>query len=958
MADILEQGLTPDRAKVLFSMVVGPLPGVAVPSGSADPSDRDGTLAVSYIYQVWNSLSPEQRAAAERLIHRRATMESGRSASAEHVAVLKLAAFTADPFTPAFDFQYRSDDANQFLAVQLSNIAAIARITAVVDNDPPPGTEYAHTWMWAEDESPDPRGCVIYYHNQRFVGLSPEDAQSIITHEVVHCYQERVVGTVTEMAKLHSWITEGEACWVEFTTNPNAAYDATGMPNWWWWYVNHPETLYVKRSDDGIGVFGHLSDLAGDAVVWSRLLPVVQADIGTAGSLNVLTEGYQSEYYTTWGSSYFKVSGNKPWTMLGPGKLPDTGPPPQTITVGPEFADLLRADSDISALYQLSGSADIVTVSLMTGYGRLHDSKFSLDTALDSSGPLILCLKQGGCKCPDGSEGASLFTKQATAPVSIGINGGETTAQVGVVGDTLDHFCKKPDPKQPSPPGSGGGGGGGGGDGDNPPQRPPAPPGGASWGDTHLETFDGLGYDFQVVGEYTLARSTKDDFLVQVRQVPVLGPKIASVNQAVATRIGGQRLTFTMENSALVLRIDGKVISSPPRLKVGSLTGATTAYGGTYQLTWPDGSVLKVEQLGSYAINVKVRPAASRKGTLAGLLGDFNGSPDNDLVGQNNSKLGLTREDINQKLASAWRLNKASSLFDYQPGQSPASFFDPDFPAKDADAARLANRETAEKTCRAHGITDQRLLDDCILDLAVTNSFVFGSQYAHAQQVLAARAALARPASAPAVRLFWVDGEILDSKSEPEYHFQGNKGDVIWAGHDPNCKNAGTPAGRAFFALFDQTGKRLDLRDACDFGRLELPVTGTYTFKSLFKYQSNTVHYHVPVRIVRPDRRQQISYGQSVSGNIEQWAAHDVYTWSAKAGDLIVLSGEGCELKVLTIILDPAGHDFLGPSCRTGTYWKVPKDGTYQLVVNGGEWAHAEITGPYHFVFQGGKLAQ
>ena len=111
---------------------------------------------------------------------------------------------------------------------------------------------------------------------------------------------------------------------------------------------------------------------------------------------------------------------------------------------------------------------------------------------------------------------------------------------------------------------------------------------------------------------------------------------------------------------------------------------------------------------------MKVRPAASRKGTLAGLLGDFNGSPDNDLVGQNNSKLGLTREDINQKLASAWRLNKASSLFDYQPGQSPASFFDPDFPAKDADAARLANRETAEKTCRAHGITDKLPVDQLI----------------------------------------------------------------------------------------------------------------------------------------------------------------------------------------------------------------------------------------------------
>jgi hypothetical protein len=71
-----------------------------------------------------------------------------------------------------------------------------------------------------------------------------------------------------------------------------------------------------------------------------------------------------------------------------------------------------------------------------------------------------------------------------------------------------------------------------------------------------------------------------------------------------------------------------------------------------------------------------------------------------------------------------------------------------------------------------------------------------------------------------------------------------------------------------------------------------------------------------------------------------------------------VLSGEGCELKVHTIIIDADGHDVLGPSCRAGTYYKLPKDGTYQLIVNGGEWAHGEITGPYHFVFQGGTLAK
>src|SRR5579863_3720824 len=61
VSQILEQGLTPERAKLLFSMVVGDLPGVSVPEGSRNSADFDGTLAVSYISQVWDSLTPEQR---------------------------------------------------------------------------------------------------------------------------------------------------------------------------------------------------------------------------------------------------------------------------------------------------------------------------------------------------------------------------------------------------------------------------------------------------------------------------------------------------------------------------------------------------------------------------------------------------------------------------------------------------------------------------------------------------------------------------------------------------------------------------------------------------------------------------------------------------------------------------------------------------------------------------------
>ncbi len=49
------------------------------------------------------------------------------------------------------------------------------------------------------------------------------------------------------------------------------------------------------------------------------------------------------------------------------------------------------------------------------------------------------------------------------------------------------------------------------------------------------------------------------------------------------------------------------------------------------------------------------------------------------------------------------------------------------------------------------------------------------------------------------------------------------------------------------------------------------------------------------------------------------------------------------------------------PSVRPAVPVRISKfsnDGTYQLIVNGGEWTHGEIVGPYHFVFQGGKLAK
>ena len=95
---------------------------------------------------------------------------------------------------------------------------------------------------------------------------------------------------------------------------------------------------------------------------------------------------------------------------------------------------------------------------------------------------------------------------------------------------------------------------------------------------------------------------------------------------------------------------------------------------------------------------------------------------------------------VTHALADAWRLAPAASLFDYLPGQSAATFTDKTFPDAFVDPSRVPNRGEAERRCREEGITDQRLLDNCILDYAVTSDFLFASAYGHEQQVLAARA--------------------------------------------------------------------------------------------------------------------------------------------------------------------------------------------------------------------------
>ena len=207
---------------------------------------------------------------------------------------------------------------------------------------------------------------------------------------------------------------------------------------------------------------------------------MVSADIGHEDStaLTTLMASTSERFYSAWGPSYFLDQAGVDWHMGGPGPVPSSGPSPQTYTIGNDDGqDIGLLPTYQAALDTIQGDADILIITLASGYGEVHDQGYTVSQTLDTSAPMKLCLKSGGCKCPDGTPGASEFTTQATGPISVGLDGGDQSLAAYAAGVSLDKYCKKPDPQPPGVPGQPGGGGGGGGGGVDPPPDPGHPGG-------------------------------------------------------------------------------------------------------------------------------------------------------------------------------------------------------------------------------------------------------------------------------------------------------------------------------------------------------------------------------------------------------------------------------------------------------------------------------------------------
>lgn len=234
-----------------------------------------------------------------------------------------------------------------------------------------------------------------------------------------------------------------------------------------------------------------------------------------------------------------------------------------------------------------------------------------------------------------------------------------------------------------------------------------------SVGDTHLHTFNGLFYDFQASGDFVLAQ-VDQDFVVQTRQVSGAPTwPDASVNSAVATRMGKSKVAICLPgrlnvDGANTELGDGKSLSTPDGVDIWRR-------GNVYYILGQSGDSVRATINSSY-IDVSVGLGhwpANVSGLLANSGGDVNKIAARDGAVLTNA---FSFADLYGRYGESWRVSGDSLLSACGGDRVERGNPTKPFYARDLDP-KVAERTRA--VCTAAGVKPGPLLDACTLDVAV-----------------------------------------------------------------------------------------------------------------------------------------------------------------------------------------------------------------------------------------------
>ena len=266
--------------------------------------------------------------------------------------------------------------------------------------------------------------------------------------------------------------------------------------------------------------------------------------------------------------------------------------------------------------------------------------------------------------------------------------------------------------------------------------------GGLTYGDPHIKTLDATSdkrghFDIHAIGEFVLYH----DKLVEVQTRHSENNK-AAVNTAfhVHTPAVDFQVDCTKDNNDPKVRMDGKDIllmkgstysfnrrngdvRSTTKILFHGSVGMTTNMRISIQVTTKSGSDTLIHKIqisvhlaegGQQFMQALIHPPIQFVGQTSGLLGNFDGDPDNDMKGRYHSQPVGTEEEF----AEAWRLSYTDSAFVYDEGIDGSIYTDLSFKPQTMDLFIDRDREWARGICKSVGVTLD-MLDCCIFDVLV-----------------------------------------------------------------------------------------------------------------------------------------------------------------------------------------------------------------------------------------------
>ncbi len=746
---IREDGtIPPATLRQLTALLYGGVQGVKLPKGPVGKPTIDGTAVVEALGVAWPSFTTAQKRALERALNRRGKPRKPKAAPADvpRLPSANTCKTAADGYALNSALTADALALRDAIAANIPGYGTPAWTVCVYDWGDVGGTALADTIQWrlSADSTPwkqDMWDTIAFFTgtlDMCFVRVFPDwftisagNQRTLMGHEMYHClHKEWGKGSTSERNPL--WAEESLATWAGHQVAPATYAPIDKAPGLYYdHWNNHWAKKLFARTYDGLGFIGRVEQMSGTSGVWGRVTSVWGAKEDSPAIFSSLTGSNQPDVLNTWGSGlYRQPSFPSGWHQTVPWDVPDPYGPEyfkMTIPLGAATERLETKDYRPDLYVVRSDERPLVNVTV-EGFGRVTDGK----TDWPHPSGQWFCFG-GKCECPEGQHEKAAIPAHADIGDKLyaGLAAAGGVSALVLEPHAMSEYCE--DDEEPQQPPAGGGDGA---------------PGGGSNGDPHLTTNDGVRYDFQAAGEFVLARGPGLE--VQARQEPWEKSKYASINTQFAFRVGTARVTVAA-GGTMEVRVGG-ALRRPDRAPVG-LPGGGSIRAATLDdrcsglvLTWPDGSRACVWSVGVWGVALSLQPSAAVRGKLVGLLGNADGNGANDFVTRDGKQLDAAAlrksstaafQQLYRVFGQSWRLKQAESLLRYAKGETTATFTKLKFPSRfwTVDNISAAARARAEAKCRELGVTDPEVLEDCILDLAVTGEEAFAEAAAVEEDV-------------------------------------------------------------------------------------------------------------------------------------------------------------------------------------------------------------------------------